>query len=85
MSLPFVEALYADYLRDPASVPDEWRRQFDAMRETNGFASRPQLAPTFPRRALYGTPRPSGRNGSAVNPLLLVTDGAGAGAGAGAG
>ncbi|HSQ58826.1 MAG TPA: 2-oxoglutarate dehydrogenase E1 component [Acidobacteriota bacterium] len=83
MSLPFVEALYADYLRDPASVPDEWRRHFDAMRETNGFSSRPQLAPSFPRRTLYGTPRSAARNGSAVNPLLFVADGAGAPAVAG--
>jgi 2-oxoglutarate dehydrogenase E1 component len=27
---PFVEELYESYLADPASVPDEWRSQFDA-------------------------------------------------------
>ncbi|HEU4725826.1 MAG TPA: 2-oxoglutarate dehydrogenase E1 component [Candidatus Eisenbacteria bacterium] len=70
MSLPFVEALYADFLRDPASVPAEWRRQFEAMPDANGFAARPRLSPSFPRRTLYGSPRSRGRNGSGVNSLL---------------
>ncbi|HEY6572229.1 MAG TPA: 2-oxoglutarate dehydrogenase E1 component, partial [Candidatus Eisenbacteria bacterium] len=70
MSLPFVEALYADFLRDPNSVPAEWRRQFESMKEANGFAARPQLEPSFPRRTLFGTPRTRGRNGSGVNSLL---------------
>ena len=55
LSLPFVEALYADFLRDPGSVPEAWRRYFEALgEEANGFASRPQLAPTFPRQRLFG-------------------------------
>src|SRR2546427_2704390 len=57
LSLPFVEALYADYLRDRASVPDGWRAYFDEIGETNGFAARPQLHPSFAPRRLYGRPR----------------------------
>jgi 2-oxoglutarate dehydrogenase E1 component len=72
MSLPFVEALYADFLRDPNSVPAEWRRHFETMREANGFTARPQLAPSFPSRTLYGTPRRGGRNGSGVNSIIDV-------------
>ncbi len=30
---PFVEDLYERYLADPASVPDEWRAQFDAWQK----------------------------------------------------
>src|SRR5688500_6235987 len=30
---PFVEELYERYLADPASVPEEWRRQFDAWQQ----------------------------------------------------
>jgi len=56
LSLPFVEALYADYLRDPSSVPETWRRYFDEIDEANGFAAHPRLEPSFPRRRLYGTP-----------------------------
>jgi len=71
MSLPFVEALYADFLRDPNSVSPEWRRHFEALRDANGFSERPQLEPSFPKRTLYGTTGARGRNGSSVNPLLF--------------
>ena len=57
LSLPFVEALYADYLRDSASVPPAWREYFSEIGETNGFAARPQLYPSFPPRRLYGRAR----------------------------
>ena len=70
MSLPFVEALYADFLRDPSSVSAEWRREFEGMKEANGFAARPQLEPSFPRRALYSSAGSRGRNGSSVNSVL---------------
>ncbi|MGH7681180.1 MAG: thiamine pyrophosphate-dependent enzyme, partial [Candidatus Eiseniibacteriota bacterium] len=56
LSLPFVEALYADFLQDRASVPDAWRLYFDGIGEANGFAARPQLAPSFPQRRLFGKP-----------------------------
>lgn len=59
LSLPFVEALYADYLRDATSVPETWRRYFDQIQEANGFAAHPRLAPSFPRRRLYGNPTPA--------------------------
>ncbi|HET9951854.1 MAG TPA: 2-oxoglutarate dehydrogenase E1 component [Candidatus Eisenbacteria bacterium] len=72
MSLPFVEALYADFLRDPNSVPAEWRKHFESMREANGFAARPRLRPSFPQRTLYGSPRGGGRNGSGVNSIVDV-------------
>jgi 2-oxoglutarate dehydrogenase E1 component len=72
MSLPFVEALYADFLRDPNAVSPEWRRHFEAMRDANGFSARPQLEPSFPKRTLYGRAGAThGRNGSSVNPLLF--------------
>src|SRR5262245_45269783 len=71
MSLPYVEALYADFLRDPNAVPPEWRRHFEAMREANGFAANPRLSPSFRRRALYAT-RTAGRNGSSVNPIIDI-------------
>ncbi len=60
LSLPFVEALYAEFIRNPASVPPEWRRYFEEVAETNGFAARPQLDPSFPRRRLFGRPDPAG-------------------------
>ena len=57
LSLPFVEALYTEFLRDPASVPEAWRQYFEKLApEANGFASRPQLDPSFPRQRLFGRP-----------------------------
>ena len=60
LSLPFVEALYTEFLRDPESVPEAWRQYFESLApEANGFASRPQLDPSFPPQRLFGraTPR----------------------------
>jgi 2-oxoglutarate dehydrogenase E1 component len=48
LSLGFVEALYADYLRDPASVPEDWRAYFanlPAEPSEAAFRARPQLGP----------------------------------------
>ena len=58
LNLPFAEALYADWIRNPDSVSDAWQRYFAALRESNGFAANPQLFPTFPQRRLFGRPRP---------------------------
>jgi 2-oxoglutarate dehydrogenase E1 component len=80
LSLPFVEALYADYLRDRASVPPTWRAYFEEIGETNGFAARPQLQPSFPPRRLYGRARPftepleSDGNGSSAPPSAPGTE-----------
>ena len=53
LSLPFVEALYAQYLRDPGAVPPEWRSYFERISEANGFAADPRLEPSFPKVKLY--------------------------------
>lgn len=79
LSLPFVEALYADYLRDPASVSEAWRRYFGEIGETNGFSERPRLFPTFPMRRLFGQPRPFTTEASAADeadPRIGVPGGA---------
>ena len=33
---PFIEDLFESYLKDPASVPDEWRSHFDTLPPVNG-------------------------------------------------
>ncbi|HLQ66934.1 MAG TPA: 2-oxoglutarate dehydrogenase E1 component [Candidatus Limnocylindrales bacterium] len=67
LSLPFVEGLYAEFLRDPSGVPPEWRGYFERIAESNGFASNPRLSPSFPRRSLFGRGPVDGRNGSRAN------------------
>ena len=72
LSLPFVEALYAEYLRDPAASPAEWRRYFETLAGSNGFADHPALGPTFQRKGLYGRLALGGGNGARANPLIAL-------------
>jgi 2-oxoglutarate dehydrogenase E1 component len=59
VSLEFVEALYADYVRDPDSVPEDWRRYFQGFSEGNG--SKPaDLKPSFPSFSIFNPPAESG-------------------------
>jgi 2-oxoglutarate dehydrogenase E1 component len=50
-SLAFVESLYADYLRSAESVPEEWRRVFEAWRGEERALFR--TAPSFTRAGLF--------------------------------
>ncbi len=34
---PFIEALYEDFLKDPASVPEDWRRHFESLPPVAGL------------------------------------------------
>ena len=47
LSLLFAEGLYTDYLRDPSSVPADWRAYFDSLGSDAAFARTPQLGPEF--------------------------------------
>src|SRR5438128_1480311 len=53
VSLPFLEALYQDYLRDPESVSPDWRRYFQGLSEGNGFSKNQTLFPTFKASSLF--------------------------------
>lgn len=51
-NLPFIEQLYSDFTRDPASVAPEWRRYFEQIR--NGEPPSPQrLGPSFRPAGLF--------------------------------
>jgi 2-oxoglutarate dehydrogenase E1 component len=50
-SLAYIEQFYADYRRDPNSVPSEWRDYFAAT--ANGFDSAVQLGPSFKPRSVF--------------------------------
>src|SRR5687768_13786952 len=57
LSLGFVEALYADFLRDPASVSEDWARYFRELPPDSAFRARPQLGPARPAPGLFsGSP-----------------------------
>ena len=56
LSLGFVEALYADFLRDPESVSEDWRIYFQSSaQESTGaaFRNQPQLGPRLSGPGLF--------------------------------
>jgi 2-oxoglutarate dehydrogenase E1 component len=63
--LSFVEALYADYVRNPESVPPDWRRYFDGLTDGNGFSKTQSLEPAFKSWSIFNPPGTPG-NGAAV-------------------
>jgi 2-oxoglutarate dehydrogenase complex dehydrogenase (E1) component-like enzyme len=50
-SLAYVEQFYADYRRDPNSVPAEWREYFAAT--VNGADVTVQIGPSFKSRSVF--------------------------------
>jgi 2-oxoglutarate dehydrogenase E1 component len=52
-SLEFVEAQYADYLRNPQEVPADWRAYFGGFRENGSTQNAGNAAIGFPRRGLF--------------------------------
>ena len=65
VSLEFVEGLYSDYLRDPQSVPQDWRQYFQGLSDGNGFSKGQSLAPTFKPSSIFNPPG-AGGNGAAA-------------------
>ena len=63
MNLAFVEGLYADYERDPASVPEEWREYFKQVApktsaKANGHRSSTYRPPAASQMAVQPASRP---------------------------
>lgn len=54
-NLAFVEQLYAEYLRDPASLPSAWRAYFDGFTPRHS-APGLRLGPSFQPRSLFNPP-----------------------------
>lgn len=54
MNLEFVELLYVDFLNDPASVPDDFRRWFASMQPDGTFELQPKLRPGFSPPGMFG-------------------------------
>jgi 2-oxoglutarate dehydrogenase E1 component len=64
MSLAFVEGLYVDFLRDPNSVPGEWRDYFASLGSDGEFFKRPRVGPAFKPASVFGGVVTNGANGS---------------------
>lgn len=70
-NLAFVEQLYADYVRDSASVPDEWKRYFARL---PAAADGVRLRPSFEPRSIFHAPRNGKGPGSGQNGGRLAHD-----------
>lgn len=55
LNLPYVEALFEDYLKDPDSVPARWREYFKA----NNGEPVTRLGPSFAPRSIFNPPAPT--------------------------
>jgi 2-oxoglutarate dehydrogenase E1 component len=65
-SLAYVERFYADYRRDPNSVPNEWRDYFSAS--LNGADTAVQIGPKFKSRSLFNPPETSAEHNRFQSP-----------------
>src|SRR5260221_5999622 len=72
-SLPFVEELYADYLRDPQAVPADWRAYFDRIRDGETGQFRPAADVAFPRRSLFHLAASDGKQPPAATVIENAT------------
>ena len=57
-NLAFVEQLYGDYLRDPASVPAAWRAYFAALGDGGPPGGAVRLRPSFRPHSIFNPPAP---------------------------
>src|SRR5882724_6013433 len=53
LSLAFAEGLYADYLKDPSLVAEDWQEYFAALKPDADFSREPKLGPTFRSATLF--------------------------------
>ena len=58
-NLAFVEGLYEDYLRDPASVGPEWQRCFGEVAKDELRFPQPRFGPSFGPFSIYNPPSAS--------------------------
>ena len=63
-SLAFAEEMYVAYLRDPASIPEAWRRYFDEV-PSDVHAGRSDLGPSFLPRSVFRGPAATTASGAA--------------------
>src|SRR5690349_21733603 len=61
LNLPFIESLYEDFLRDPSSIPSDWRSYFQTIRDANG-TSTGDLRPQFKNWSLFNPPPRNGES-----------------------
>src|SRR4051794_2111162 len=71
-NLAFVEGLFEDHLRNPASVPPDWQKYFPDFSNGDLRFPRPRFGPSFQPRTIFNPPPANGEaNGDrAVKPAV---------------
>ena len=67
LNLAFLEDLYAQYLRDPASVSADWQEYFGNLRNGDQPPGRNVVAPNFAGTSIFNPPAPRFASGEPVN------------------
>ena len=55
-NLAFIESLYGDYLRDPASVTPDWQKFFQEVAEGEYRFPKPRFGPSFHPASIFSAP-----------------------------
>lgn len=76
LSLLFAEGLYTDYLKDPSSVPPDWRAYFESLGADGAFARKPKLGPDFRPASVFNAPATNGAAKAANGHAVLNGNGA---------
>jgi 2-oxoglutarate dehydrogenase E1 component len=63
LSLAYLESLYVDYVRDPASAPPPWQQYFEKLRNGEPQEAPPALGPSFRPYSLFNPPAPQREEG----------------------
>ena len=67
LNLAFLEGLYAEFQRDPESVPSYWRRRFESLAPGERPDPGWRLGPSFPRSSIFN-PGNGGRSSVSLPP-----------------
>ena len=71
INVAFVEGLYIDYLRDPLSIPAEWKAYFDTLSNSDRGKITPRLGPTFRPPSIFN-PLTASSNGSSAREAAVA-------------
>ena len=63
-SIAYIEALYADFLKDPNSVSAEWRDHFTGEAREAGVPSNIGIGPAFQPSSIYNPPNATCKGGA---------------------
>jgi 2-oxoglutarate dehydrogenase E1 component len=74
VNLQFVEGLYEDYLRDPASVSPDWQRYFAELADGEFRFPKPRFQPSFQPYSIFNPPssRSTPKRGRLADPEVAA-------------